>query len=381
MKKILSLILCISIVISYSSVVLADTIEDEEGIQMYNLDEEVTDFGVELEDAYVDTKSLTPDVLDIIEKYISFSDEDNKYIITDEIKLKSLLSEEQYRTLETQIELKNKYSTATILERSGSNQYNLNDGEKKTVISSDCWFSCNIWGATDFDIVSSKSANITIYKKTLFGKKLLKDINMKSFKYTLSDSAINTGKNTYLVRVKLNSSSRISCKINTHTDVFKRSAGAMWISNSNSAIYDTNILYLKYWYMPASKISALVDYVDQDSFLDNQKLLLDGSITAVAIAAGIISTGTSKVLPSILTTVIGGVGGFALTQLTDFKTAVKKNIRTAGGYNSRTKRYTKGVLLIQYMSQGITFYEVKTWNNSTMYGPKGWTGNWTIEYN
>ena len=40
MKKILSLILCISIVISYSSVVLADTIEDEEGIQMYNLDEE-----------------------------------------------------------------------------------------------------------------------------------------------------------------------------------------------------------------------------------------------------------------------------------------------------------------------------------------------------
>ena len=155
----------------------------------------------------------------------------------------------------------------------------------------------------------------------------------------------------------------------------------MWISNSNSAIYDTNILYLKYWYMPASKISALVDYVDQDSFLDNQKLLLDGSITAVAIAAGIISTGTSKVLPSILTTVIGGVGGFALTQLTDFKTAVKKNIRTAGGYNSRTKRYTKGVLLIQYMSQGITFYEIKTWNNSTMYGPKGWTGNWTIEYN
>ena len=69
MKKILSLILCISIVISYSSVVLADTIEDEEGIQMYNLDEEVTDFGVELEDAYVDTKSLTPDVLDIIENY------------------------------------------------------------------------------------------------------------------------------------------------------------------------------------------------------------------------------------------------------------------------------------------------------------------------
>ena len=69
----------------------------------------------------------------------------------------------------------------------------------------------------------------------------------------------------------------------------------MWISNSNSAIYDTNILYLKYWYMPASKISALVDYVDQDSFLDNQKLLLDGSITVAAIAAGIISA----VLPKL----------------------------------------------------------------------------------
>ncbi|ESL01805.1 hypothetical protein GCWU000282_02924 [Catonella morbi ATCC 51271] len=70
-----------------------------------------------------------------------------------------------------------------------------------------------------------------------------------------------------------------------------------------------------------------------------------------------------------------------LFQLTDFKTAVKKDIRTVGGYNGRTKKYTKGVLLIQYMSQGITFYEVKTWNNSTMYGPKGWTGTWTIKYN
>jgi hypothetical protein len=36
---------------------------------------------------------------------------------------------------------------------------------------------------------------------------------------------------------------------------------------------------------------------------------------------------------------------------------------------------------VEYMSQGITFYEIKTWEGSTMYGLKGWTGSWTTAYN
>ena len=51
----------------------------------------------EPEDAYVDTKFLTLDVLDIIEQYVSVSDEDNIYTITNEDKLRSLLPPEQYK--------------------------------------------------------------------------------------------------------------------------------------------------------------------------------------------------------------------------------------------------------------------------------------------
>ena len=83
----------------------------------------------------------------------------------------------------------------------------------------------------------------------------------------------------------------------------------------------------------------------------------------------------------IITTVVSGVGSFALSQFTDFKGAVIDNVRTAGGYNSTTKTYSSGVLLKEVMANGYTYYFVESWNGSTMTGPAGWTGTWTIAYN
>ena len=60
----------------------------------------------------------------------------------------------------------------------------------------------------------------------------------------------------------------------------------------------------------------------------------------------------------------------------NFKNSLLSDIDTAAGYNSSTNQFTKGILLKEYMYNGITCYSVETWTGSSMTGPKGWTGTW-----
>lgn len=138
-------------------------------------------------------------------------------------------------------------------------------------------------------------------------------------------------------------------------------------------IPDTNLLYFKYWYVPKGQVSYMVDYVSDAKFLDYQSRLVRGTITASSIVA----TGGFS-LPAAF---VSGIGVFAITESIDFKSSVINKIKTAGGYNSSTRTYSKGVLLKEVVSNGITYYFVESWNGGTMYGPAGWTGKWTTTYN
>ena len=76
---------------------------------------------------------------------------------------------------------------------------------------------------------------------------------------TTSENGIETAHgifntNKYLVYVKAPSSTSISCQIKTHTDTITSSKGAMWVPDDKSARYDTNILYMRYWYVDKNRV-------------------------------------------------------------------------------------------------------------------------------
>ncbi|CDA25779.1 unknown [Roseburia sp. CAG:197] len=145
----------------------------------------------------------------------------------------------------------------TYAARSGtaSQPCKLKDGTKKVVSAKEYWFSCTTRGVTDFIIKTGKKSDIIVYKKKTFGKKQIFSVTSKtSFSKTLSDCAINNNSNKYLVYVKAPSSTSISCQIKTHTDTITSSKGAMWVPDDKSARYDTNILYMRYWYVDKNRV-------------------------------------------------------------------------------------------------------------------------------
>ena len=109
--------------------------------------------------------------------------------------------------------------------------------------------------------------------------------------------------------------------------------------DDKSARYDTNILYMRYWYVDKNRVGKIVDMVSHADFL--------GSLT----------------------------GPF------DFKQQCLDKIDKVAGYAGTEhgeSKYKRGCLIIEYMYNGQTLYEFKSWNGKSMKGPKGWTGKFTI---
>lgn len=265
----------------------------------------------------------------------------------------------------------------TYAARSGtaSQPCKLKDGTKKVVSAKEYWFSCTTRGATDFIIKTGKKSDIIVYKKKTFGKKQIFSVTSKtSFSKTLSDCAINNNSNKYLVYVKAPSSTSISCQIKTHTDTITSSKGAMWVPDDKSARYDTNILYMRYWYVDKNRVGKIVDMVSHADFLDLQSSLANGTI---GVSSFVITLRFPK------TGVILGIAGClgSLTGPFDFKQQCLDKIDKVAGYAGTEhgeSKYKRGCLIIEYMYNGQTLYEFKSWNGKSMKGPKGWTGKFTI---
>ena len=258
---------------------------------------------------------------------------------------------------------------------SSSSPYVLTAGTAKSVTANDYWFKCKVSGATDFTVTTGVSATVTVYKKTTLSKKQLNTkSSTKSYTYKLCDASVCSNSNTYLVHVSMSSSGSISCKVAQHKDSKTRSNGAMWKVKSTSPV-SSSVQYLKYWYVPKSAVSTMVTYVSNSKFLDTQSKLINGTITvSTAIALSGLSN-TAALAASIVT-------GLASVQWgADFKQELIDDISSVGGYSSSSNTYSYGVLLIEYVYDGITFYEVKRWSGGTMYGPGGMVVTWTTSYN
>lgn len=356
----LMLVLCMSVLLSATAFAL-----------------EVSEPDVRVEDAVVDVSCFTDEALTYVESYVVENDA-GQFYITDEATLQNLLTRQQYTLVVEQIRIVNECGNAPTRPATGSssNPYELTEGVSTSVSASDeYWFKCATWGATDFTMRSTRSATMIIYKKTLFGKTLLNSYSNTTYQTKLiSDCTINNGKTTYLLSITPSATATLTARIAQHTDsnVSYCSTGAMWEPYSQSAIPDSNVLFFKYWYLPADYVDTLHTYISHRDFLDYQTRIVNGTLTAARVAAAVFGNGDWL---SKATGVIAKVAKVLVS--VDFKQSVLDEIDECGGYNEATNEYTQGVLLIEYMGSGFTFYEVHSWNGSTMYGPDGWTGTWT----
>ncbi len=253
----------------------------------------------------------------------------------------------------------------------------ITDGESAVVSGTEYWFIAkDILGATDFEVTSNINATIIVYKKTLLGKKQLYSQNGTSLTRTLSDSMTNNGANTYLVHIKSSSLSVFTCKINTHIDSRTSSTGGTWTPYEYSARYDPNILYTKYYYADASRVSDLYIMVSHADFLDFQEDFANGTRTLVSAALGLgFPAATNKVLGVLFT-------AFSFLKPFEFKQKVLDDIDAVAGHQGQDSNnkpiYSRGICIIEYMYNGLSFYLVRPWEGSSMSGPRGWTGTWTI---
>ena len=365
MKKIMSLLL--AVIMTFSMPCTAFATENTNSV-----------VNERIEDAYVDISSFTEADISAVEMYTALNDQ-NEYYITDIIALQSVLDESEYELIEQQISIVNMnagISTMASEDGSSSNPYELTDGTRKTVTASSVWFKCKIRGATDFSVTSGISGStIKVYKKTLLGKTQLYSATGTSLTKTLSDCAINNNANTYLVNVEAPTSTSVGCRIKTHVDTTSSSKGALWKPKDTTAMYDTNILYMKYWYVDKTRVGKIRDMVTHADFLDAQSNVANGTLSLSMFLTGL---GFEKT--NLLLGIAGVVTAFQAPF--DFKEDILDEIDSIAGYAGENANgeavYTRGCLIIEYMYDGLTFYEVESWSGPSMSGPKGWTGEWTI---
>lgn len=305
-------------------------------------------------------------------------DDNGEFYISDRESLQMELSEEQVAAIEEQIEIVNaeaRISASATGDGSESNPYVLAAGKSKAVTAKSAWFKCETRGAVDFDVSAARSGStFKVYKKTLLGKKSLLSGDGTIFKETLSDCAINNGANTFLISVSATGSTLIDCLVSEHVDTKSNSNGALWTPDDDSAIYDTNILYFKYWYVDKMRVGEIRDMVSHSDFLDLQSSVVNGTLGLSMFLAGLGLPKTSTWLG-----VAGVVTSFASP--VDFKESVLDDIDDVAGYKGMENGhavYTRGCLIKEYMSNGYTFYEVTAWSGGTMRGPQGWTGTWQV---
>lgn len=355
--------------------VFAEAIDDNQFVCSTSIDDISPD---RISYAQVDMSCFTNLALDYVDEYVAL-DDNNDFYITDSAMLRKLLTHEQYTLVEEQINAVNADMTLYSATGTESNPYELTEGQRVDVTSSstEYWFSCTTRGATEFYLTVSPAINFehAIYKKGVFGKKLIDSSNDKSLYYRLlSDCQINNGANTYLVKItpQISSTNTYSAKITQHHDenIFYKETGAVWKPDKNSAIPDSNILYNKYWYVPKDRVGILVDYISNDKFIKYQQAILNGTMTATGVATTLFP-GAIGTAASIITTCVGLFG-------LNLKEEMIQKIRTAAGYSNN--KCKNGVLLIEYMytPQALTFQDIKSWNGGTLYGPDGWTGAWSL---
>lgn len=378
MKKFLSVMLCGIIMASLCAPAFAISEETKAVSEEEQMEEVVAkEAEMRVEDAKVDVSSFDDREISAVEEFTA-QNERGEFYIADRESLQLYLNEEQIQAVETQIKIVNeemKFSATAAEDGSESKPYVISTGKEKVLTAKSAWFKCEARGAVDFDVSAARSGSTyEVYKKTLLGKKSILSGSGTIFKKTLSDCAINNGANTFLISVSATGSTLIECLVKEHVDTRSNSNGALWTPYNDSAIYDTNILYTKYWYVDKTRVGEIRDMVSHSNFLDLQSSVVNGTLGLGMFLAGLGLPGTSEWL---------GVAGVVTSFISpvDFKESVLDDIDDAAGYKGMQNGhavYTRGCLIKEFKGNGYTFYEVSSWSGGTMNGPQGWTGTWTV---
>lgn len=332
------------------------------------------------ENAFVDVSMFDDFALSAVEQYTA-EDERGYFYITDEGSLRSLLTSEQYSAVEQQIEIVNQNSSVmpTAIENGTSSfPYILTNGEFRAFSTDSVWYKCSIRGAVEFTVYTNSKSTITIYKKTLLGKKqLLRFTNRTSIaNYKYGDCTVCSDSTTFLINIEQEESVRLTCRVSTHTDKYSNSNGALWVPDPDSAVPYSFQLYQKCWYVDSSRVPYVVDFVSHSNYLDACSSVANGSI---GLSSFVISCGASSVTSTLL-----GIAG-VLTSFAspfDFKQDILDDIDNKAGYlgvdSSNRPIYANGVVIKEYLYNGQLCYTVDSWTGPEMYGPEGWTGTWTV---
>ena len=231
-----------------------------------------------------------------------------------------------------------------------------------------CSFTSSCSGATDIIVKCAENVEVKIYDKNVLSKKLLKSsTSTKKIKYTSKLSS----KNTYYITVKTKSgkSAKITCKIKQHLDKKKSSKGGIWKCNDDSPVPNPTIIHLKKTYFTAAQCSEAVTYVSSSKYLDTQTALVNGTLSVSGIILGGCGIKSLTVASTFLA--IGQLGYSA-----NFKNDTMNDIKSKGNYNKNTNKFENGVVLTEYVYNGMTFITVDKWNGKKMKGKKGYIGTW-----
>lgn len=254
---------------------------------------------------------------------------------------------------------------------SESTPYSLSLGTSKTVTipaKSTLWFKFEAKGAINVT-VKGNSSDVSVYKKELFSKeKIGSSLTTSSFDkvYQLSNNS------TYLISVWNWSSSSYTITVKAAYNLQKstNAKGGTWAPNSDSAV-PYNLICLGKYYIPKESIAELYQAMNEDDYLSlvdqMSGMTLSAALTFIEPRLGI-GTLTASMIYSAATSPFS----FSLVNMS------LNSIKEKGGYNSTTKKYTKGICFSVYLTyNGYKSYTYESWTDGIMYGEEGYSGRFT----
>jgi hypothetical protein len=262
---------------------------------------------------------------------------------------------------------------------SSSSPVVLSPGVPHTVTTNEYWFECEVYSVADIIVNTEYNSTMSIYEKELFGNTLLGTFSGGSAYNKVLTSA--KGAHTYLVRVQTTAWSGIFCQIKQHVDTtsISSSVGAQWTYQSGAYFYNALgwIYHEMVWYLPSDRVYILVDFIEDDDYLQNMDNLMNGSVAAITLAAVKFPNAVVQAAAWIIS-ILQALATLSGIGIVNFQQDVIDSIRASGGYSHAAHSYANGVRLSTTWSTYflVRTYGVEPWYQGPMTGPAGETGTW-----
>lgn len=237
------------------------------------------------------------------------------------------------------------------------------------------WCEFSTKGAVNLSVQYAKTSFVVI---DVYEEKLFSDTKIG---YSYIDCNFNRlyeirKHSTYLVSLTNNKDWSCSVKINAslNQDKVSNALGGIWRPKTDSTFPDASIypvLCLEKTYYPKEHVSDLYQALSNDNLLNVLDVAV-GMTTSAALTYIEAGLGITSLTASMLLSAATSPISLSLTSLS------LDAIKEAGGYNSRTNKYSNGVCYSVYSCNGMAFYTYEPWTSNVMCGEEGYTGNFRL---